>query len=765
MNKHIQIDSAKSISRARLLLLAGCYSISASAILFTVGLMYDFFKEVPGGIADYIKVIWVILCFTAVGQMIYNERLLAPIQSYLEPLSGGDRKRWNPLSAAAILLVLWLVICTFIYIALSLFTETGISFLGFIALVLATGLPVCGVFFFTLKEKAKKTDDISGEKAFNALLKLPLASALFSLAMWFFAGLFATFGFHYLIGLSTSKSFEVFVTIVCAGTLAFPAQYFLFKYFSEPLGRLFLDKDIFVSKEGYRFFLRGKLTISMGALVLYTVGFFGVLIYSKSDWILKKQAEMFLNNILASTLSVEENPTQKTIYARLESTGEIYEAAPFLIVSENVILSRVDLPRHDELIKAVAERNDTRVRLLRLEDLVVTLPVGTSEMRGGLIYPYENILPMLNEVRNKALIFGALILLVATGLGVLTARDISRPLGLMREEARRFSTGDFEWRSKLLSDDEAADLAIGFRAMSDEIVKQVKHVNKLIENIELTVHHLGASAGELETIARQQAAGSSQQAAAIQQAVTTAGEIAATSKQIAESALTVHNVATESQSACEESSKGVSRTIGGVEEVREHVNAVAHGTLELGQLSLQIGGIMDIIEEINEQTNLLSVNASIEASGAGEEGKRFAVLAKEIRRLNEGTKDATDQIRSLVDLIRKSTTSTIMMAEESTKVVDSWAKQVERLGEAFSNISAFVELASNATGEIRTSTRQQTTACEQMAQVVTEVKEVADQVVISSKETEKSMADLADLTNNLKEFVEDKSIEGENLKC
>ena len=106
-----------------------------------------------------------------------------------------------------------------------------------------------------------------------------------------------------------------------------------------------------------------------------------------------------------------------------------------------------------------------------------------------------------------------------------------------------------------------------------------------------------------------------------------------------------------------------------------------------------------------------------------------------------------------------------MMAEESTKVVASWAGQVDKLGEAFSTISALVELASNATGEIRTSTQQQTTACEQMAQVIAEVKEVADQVVTSSKETERSMADLSELTTKLKEIITKKQVNGDQAEC
>jgi methyl-accepting chemotaxis protein len=184
------------------------------------------------------------------------------------------------------------------------------------------------------------------------------------------------------------------------------------------------------------------------------------------------------------------------------------------------------------------------------------------------------------------------------------------------------------------------------------------------------------------------------------------------------------------------------------------VQGIAEAMLELGENSQKIGGIVDIIDEISDQTNLLALNAAIEAAGAGEAGKRFSIVANEVKRLAERTVDATAQIKGLIDQIQKATNSTIMLTEEGTKGVDSASTLVARVSEALTNIIDMVEETTNAAREIKLSTQQQTTASEQMAETVAEVRDVATQVAASAEETTQSITELTSLAERLKELVE-----------
>lgn len=748
------------LNKTRLGLLAWCFGMSAAAVVIVVGLMHHVLAGLSTDLGRNIEILAVVLAVTAAGQIIYNEKLLAPLKGRARLLFGEDAKPRTISPGIIVVIVgIWLVLAVLVYAVMTLSLGYALPLWEFALTVAVTGVIVGGAVYFIFRRGAGSVE-VSSDTLVKAVLYIPLRSACFSLGMWIFAGIMFGVGFRFLGGVRTLWAVDFMLMSIMAGILAFPIQYHLFKRVTAPVRNELMRKGYRNYIGGSRFFIKYKTSLSIGALAIFAVGFYGLLNYNTSARLLSAQLENQLKANMEELIEKGANPSIQTLREGLIDIGEKYRAVPFM-ADENGLMEYPPVPEKYSRLAGAAANGD-ELFLNKVADLVVMENAEAGSVKLGLIYPHEHFSSMLSGVRNQALTFGVLALVLAGVLAFLLSEDITQPLAMMRDEAGKFIEGDYYWQSKFLADDESADLAIGFENMSEELAARIQEVRNLIENIELSVQRLGSSASELESVFRQQAAGSSQQAAAVQQALTTAGEIASTAKQISENALTVDNVASESRDACKSSSEVVSITMKGVKEVLEHVNTVAKGTTELAELSQRIGGVVDIIREINEQTHVLSVNASIEASGAGEEGRRFGVLAREIRRMAEGTGEATEQIKNLVERIRKSTTSTVMMAEEATKVVDSWVKQVESLGEAFNNIDNLVEMASGATGEIKLSTRQQTTACEQMAQVIAEVKEVADQVVSGAKQTEQSVADLTQLTSSLRALVEERRVEPES---
>ncbi len=363
------------------------------------------------------------------------------------------------------------------------------------------------------------------------------------------------------------------------------------------------------------------------------------------------------------------------------------------------------------------------------------------------------------ELRKQIIVAMVIMLVVCIITIMVVVTNLTRPLLRLTQAARRIADGNFNEEIPAAQDDEIGTLAEAFNMMTTVIVKnldeEVKKSARLFASIREAVVRLSSSAGQMTSITTQQSSSAAEQASAVQQVSTTSEEIAVTAKQITENARTVETMAEATSQSCTAGTGDVMNAIDGMARLRSQVQSIAESMLTLGDNSQKIGGIVEIIDEISDQTNLLALNAAIEAAGAGEAGKRFAIVAQEVKRLAERTVEATRQIKGLIDEIQKATNSTIMVTEEGTKAVDTAAGLVDKVHLSFGNIIGMVEKTTWAAKEITLSTQQQTSACEQMAETMTEVRDVARQVAGSAKETERAIGEITELTERLKELIEE----------
>ncbi|MBI1921437.1 MAG: HAMP domain-containing protein [Geobacter sp.] len=362
-------------------------------------------------------------------------------------------------------------------------------------------------------------------------------------------------------------------------------------------------------------------------------------------------------------------------------------------------------------------------------------------------------------LRNQIVISMLVLLAVASVTILFVVGRSIRPLLNLTDAARSIAAGNLDVEIPIETRDEIGTLAEAFNTMTNVIVKNLKgeidKSSRLVVSIKEAIVQLSSSGNEMMAISAQQASGSAQQATAVQEVTTTSEEIAITAKQITDNAKSVESMAEETSQSCNAGVREVADAIDGMVKLRSQVQSIAESMLTLGDNSQKIGGIVDIIDEISDQTNLLALNAAIEAAGAGEAGKRFAIVAQEVKRLAERTVDATKQIKGLIEEIQKATNSTIMVTEEGTKAVDSASGLVDKVQQSFGNIIGMVDETTRAAKEISLSTQQQTSACEQMAETMTEVRDVAQQVATSARETERAVSELIDLTEKLKQLSAD----------
>jgi methyl-accepting chemotaxis protein len=268
------------------------------------------------------------------------------------------------------------------------------------------------------------------------------------------------------------------------------------------------------------------------------------------------------------------------------------------------------------------------------------------------------------------------------------------------------------------------------------------------------VRHVESSSSELQSAANQQASGAKESSTAMNEITTTISELLATSRQIAESAQRVAHVAEDTSAAARAGDQTVQKTQASVSGIKRQVDLIVTHMLDLGKKSQQIGGILEIINELAEQTNILAINATIESAGAGEAGKRFSVVADEIRKLADRVSSSTKEIRTLIEEIRAAVNTTVMATEGGTKAVDLGTRQFIEVTNALNQITALLGMTTEAAREIELSTKQQSTAVEQVNVAISNVAKAAKETEVSSNQTLQTATQLSGLSRELTRLIQ-----------
>ncbi len=267
------------------------------------------------------------------------------------------------------------------------------------------------------------------------------------------------------------------------------------------------------------------------------------------------------------------------------------------------------------------------------------------------------------------------------------------------------------------------------------------------------VGHIQSSSTQLEAAAAQQANGGRDQASAMSEITTTISELLITSRQIADSAQRVSQIAEDTAEAARSGDATIDQTRASIIAIRTQVDQIVQHMLALGEKSQQIGGVVDLVSELAEQTNILAINATIEASGAGEWGRRFAVVAEEIRKLADRTAGSAKEIRALIEDVRGAVNTTVMATEIGAKAVDSGSRQFDDATNSFRRIAQLVATTNDATREIELSTKQQTTAVEQVNVAASDTARVSRETEASAVQTRQTATHLSTLSGDLLDLV------------
>jgi len=323
--------------------------------------------------------------------------------------------------------------------------------------------------------------------------------------------------------------------------------------------------------------------------------------------------------------------------------------------------------------------------------------------------------------------------------------EMSRSLQETARAAEKIAAGDLTVEMKPKSDRDALGLA--FSTMRENL-------RRMTGQIKESVNLLGSSAREILAATTQVASGAAETATAMSETTTTVEEVKQTAQVSSQKAKFVSESAQKSAQVSQAGRKSVDEAIEAMNRIRQQVESIAETVVRLSEQSQAIGEIIATVNDLADQSNLLAVNAAIEAAKAGDQGKGFAVVAQEVKSLAEQSKQATAQVRTILGDIQKATSAAVMATEQGSKAVEAGVKQSTQTGEAVQRLAESVAEAAQAATQIAISAQQQLVGMDQVVLAMVNIKQASAQNVASTKQAETAAQDLHELGQRLKVLVE-----------
>jgi methyl-accepting chemotaxis protein len=427
------------------------------------------------------------------------------------------------------------------------------------------------------------------------------------------------------------------------------------------------------------------------------------------------------------------SPEERKLYDQFSEQWRVYLAEHDKLIP----LSRSGV-EHKEAARALmnaTSRKALRAAEAKLQDLVALnakgADVATVDARAG-------------AEAARLWVVGLLIGIVAVGVtfALFIARAIARPLQAATEAAGHIAEGDLTATIPPGGRDETGQLLAALTRMQRQLRDMVTGMQASADELSSASSQLTASSSQVAHGSQAQSGAASSMAAAVEEMTVSIG-------QVAEHARDAHGQSVHSADESRQGAEVISATVAEITRIAQSVQESAKLIQGLGQQSSQISAIVDAIKGIAEQTNLLALNAAIEAARAGEQGRGFAVVADEVRQLAERTTKATQEIGGLISRILADTQTAVGSMEAGVERVSSGVAEANRASEAIGRIQGSSQTVVKVMDEIAVALKEQTTASTDIARNIERIAQMSEQNSAAVDETARAAEHLEALAVKL----------------
>ncbi|MBP3139700.1 methyl-accepting chemotaxis protein [Aliivibrio fischeri] len=372
---------------------------------------------------------------------------------------------------------------------------------------------------------------------------------------------------------------------------------------------------------------------------------------------------------------------------------------------------------------------------------------GTSLITVSVINYDSLVAPLFDAISGQILVTVFVVLICAVLFNLLCT-ILFRPLNNVSQALAQIAngSGDLTQRIHVENNDEVGKLANNFNTFVESLQQLIQHIRhqsqQLTDGSEQSTNRANNSVKELNL-----------QQQEITMVATAVTEMASATREIASHAEQTAEAAQNSSTSTEKGHSLVVDTKASINNLANEVTEASNVISELQQHSQEINTVLATIQGIAEQTNLLALNAAIEAARAGEQGRGFAVVADEVRVLSQRTHTSTEEIKSTIDTLQQTTSRAVDLMQSSSSLASNSVEDADRAALALEEISASVTLISDMATQIATAAEEQTHVTGEITQNVTSIKDVTDQLVIDSEDSLTQSHDLKEQALELSEKV------------